>query len=210
MENKNSDIKNNLLNFYQTYLKNKLGNIDEEKEQKLTASLYIIFSLLSISFFGIFAINPTLTTISNLKKQYRDNMQVKNALYNKLDALNQLKEQYKNISTNLNLVYDALPVVSQIPYFTAQLQQIAKENNLTISRLEIGKAELYPAERKTGNLYSFLFQISAEGTDIDINNFIKEIISFERIISLDSLNLEQSGKNGNKLSLGGKAYFNKK
>ena len=37
-----------------------------QNRQRVTAYLYIIFSLFALSFFGIFAIGPTITTISNL------------------------------------------------------------------------------------------------------------------------------------------------
>ena len=44
----------------------------KQNKQRATAYLYVIFSLLAFSFFGIFAIGPTVTTISDLNKKYNE------------------------------------------------------------------------------------------------------------------------------------------
>ena len=46
-----------------------LPDLKKEKTKKYSS---IIFSLISLSFFGIFAINPTLSTIAKLRKELSD------------------------------------------------------------------------------------------------------------------------------------------
>ena len=66
-------LKYNISNFFTKIKKEKyLGFLPDLKKEKTQKYSSIIFSLVSLSFFGIFAINPTLSTIAKLKKELSD------------------------------------------------------------------------------------------------------------------------------------------
>ena len=65
---------------YREYLK-LLPNLQQEHAQSL---LTLILTFAALCFFGIFAINPTLTTIADLEKQVADDRQVNQELTTKI------------------------------------------------------------------------------------------------------------------------------
>lgn len=199
-------INKGLIERYKNIAKDYSKSLQAEKKQKFVAYLYITLTLFSVSFFGLFAIRPTLITVSNLNKQYNDDMIVYNALKTKISALKKLDAIHQDIQPDLGLVYAAIPKNNKIPYLTRQLENIAINNNVILSGLDFGSIELYPANKPT-SMYSFTFDLSVNGSEDDVNNFIADVINFDRIIGLEKLT---SGKTfGSKFgaSMKGRVYF---
>src|SRR3989344_5000597 len=82
-----------------------IGGLSDAQKKSITAYAYIILTLFTVSFFGIFAITPTLTTIGNLNRQYEDSKLVYEALNKKLSSLQLLDFQYKEIQPDLPAIY---------------------------------------------------------------------------------------------------------
>jgi Tfp pilus assembly protein PilO len=192
---------------YKDYLARYTKTLDKTTQQRFTVYLYVILSLLTVSFFGVFAIKPTLDTVSNLNKQYADNLLVYEALKNKLSALQSLDNQYVVIQKDLDHVYLAIPKKNDIPYMTRQLEELAKEKNVLITKLNFGTIELYPAKKPTPNLYSFAFTISVEGVEENVNGFITSIISFDRIVAIERIITGKVEVTKFGATISGKSYF---
>ncbi len=193
-------------NQYREMAKKYSESMQEEKKQKFIGYLYITLTLFTLSFFGLFAIRPTLSTISNLDKQYKDNLLVYKSLKDKLSALQNLDIQYQEIQPDLELVYSAIPKASKIPYLTRQLENLAFADNLTITHLSFDSVEIYP-NKKNFSMYSFKFTISVEGSNNDVNKFIADFINFDRIIGIDHLVSGKTIENKFGASIGGRAFF---
>ena len=192
---------------YKDYLARYTKALDKTTQQRFTAYIYIILSLLTVSFFGVFAIKPTLDTISNLNKQYADNVLVYEALRTKLSSLQSLDNQHAIIQKDLERVYLAIPKKNNIPYMTRQLEELAKEKNVLITKLNFGTIELYPAKKPSPNLYSFAFTISVEGTEENVNAFITSIISFDRIVAIERIITGKLEVTKFGTTISGKSYF---
>lgn len=192
---------------YRDYLSRFTKTIDKTNKQKFTAYLYITLSLFTVSFFGIFAIKPTLDTISNLNKQYNDNQLVYEALKKKLVSIQSLDNEYVVIQKDLGRIYLAIPKTNNIPYLTRQLEELAKEKNVTLTKLDFGTIELYPATKPSPNLYSFTFVLSVEGSEENVNSFITGVISFDRIVAIDRIITGKTENNKFGTSVAGRSYF---
>src|ERR1700733_7592698 len=90
---------------YREYLK-LLPNMQQESTHNFVM-LALTFG--ALSFFGIFAINPTLSTISDLQKQLADDASVDSQLQTKIDNLSALEQQYDQMGSNLTNIYSAVP-----------------------------------------------------------------------------------------------------
>ena len=154
-----------------TYIKTWLESLSDEDQKKLISYIYITLTLLTVSFFGFFAIAPTLATITNLNRQYKDNLLVHEALNKKLTNLSLLDFQYSQIQQDLEAIYSAIPRSTKIGYLARQLENIAAGSNLSISKLSFGKVEIYP-NSKMGPIYSFTFTINIVGNQNNVNNLI--------------------------------------
>jgi Tfp pilus assembly protein PilO len=188
------------------WLQTQFVAINNEQRKKIVSFAYIALTLFTISFFGIFAIAPTLSTISNLNKQYDDNKLVLDALNKKLSTLQLLDSQYRTMQNDLTIIYDAIPKTTKIPKLTRQIENLAAANNVTITKLNFGSIEVYPIV-KHDPLYSFTFNVTTQGNQSDINGFIGNIINFNRIIGIDRLITGQNAERVYSAQITGRAYF---
>ena len=197
------NIENQIKNLMQKYV----GGISDEQRKKIISYSYIILTLFTLSFFGLFAITPTLSTISNLNRQYADDKVVLDGLNLKLSNLQLLDAQYTQIQPDLPLIYEAIPQNTQIPQLTRQLENIGATSNVQVRKLSFGTVEIYP-DIKNGLIYSYTFTIEVDAANQnDIYTFIGNIINFDRIIGIDRVVTGQSEEGRSTVQVTGRAFF---
>lgn len=192
-------------------LKKYSFNSPKLENQKTVAYLYIILTLFSVSFFGFFAINPALSKISALKRQYEDSKIVNESITQKIDALRMLSTQYQQLEPLINTLYLAIPLSPRAAYLSRQLEEIAKENNISLSTLEVSETEIFPTKKKGEEAFEFETNIAFSGSVEDMINLTQDIVNFDRIINIKnaSISLDDQEKGQFNISLKGVAYFNK-
>lgn len=182
MENLKTDLKLNV-----GLLKKYSGSLKDYQNKKYVGYLYTILTLVLISFFGFFAIKPSLTTITNLQRQYEDDKIVDAALTTKLNAMSQLNAEYQSIYPYLENINNAVPSTTKAPYLFRQIENIHIKNNLNLTKIELGETEIYPSHRTSLKESSIVFNTLAEGSEQDILTFISDILSFDRLVSIESI-----------------------
>ncbi len=180
---------------------------DAKNKQKAVAYLYIIFSFIALSFFGIFAIGPTIATISDLNKQYEEKTTALKQLEAKNAALKALGAKYIDIQSDLPLIDAAIPLSPKVGELTRQLEALTLSNDLVVQKLDTGLMELYPAINNTSSVFAYTFSISVSGTEQDINRFIGDVINMGRMVGIDKLTTGKKLENIYTASITGKAYF---
>lgn len=197
-----SNISHPIKNLFEHYI----GSLSDAERKKIIGYVYIILTLVTVSFFGLFAISPTLSTISNLKKQYEDNKLIYEALNKKLSNLALLDIQYGSIQPDLPVIYNAIPETTRIPQLTRQLESIAEENGVSLISLDFGTIEIFP-NVKRDPIYSFTFVINIEGSQGNVINFLTDLIAFDRIVGIDRIATGTNKENRYKAEITGRAYF---
>ena len=174
--------------------------------QKFTT---LVFTITALSFFGLFAINPTLSTIGNLNKQLTDNRFIDQQLQEKINNLYLLQQKYSQLTPDLPYVFDAFPKNPQAPLLVAQLQSLAQSSSITINNLQTFEVEIPNSSVNTKKYYAFNFSISANGSYDNLSKFIDSVIKMQRIVSINTLTLNRNTGDGasTQLNLKGTAYF---
>lgn len=180
-----------------------------QNKQKTTAYLYVIFSLIAFSGFGIFAIGPTITTISDLNKQLEENKKALKQLEEKNAALKSLSAELIEIEKDLYLIDKAIPSTSEIATFTRQLEQLTINNGLSVQKIDTGLVEIFPAKNVNSPIFSYTFSIAVAGSEANINRFVSDLINMERIISIERLTTGNLTTDTKSASIIGKVYFYK-
>lgn len=190
---------------YREYLK-LLPNLNDEKTQMLTM---IGFTLVAMIFFGIFAINPTISTIVELHRQFDDLKFVKQKLEAKTIALSTLQDKYNRMGNDLPFIMNALPQKPEIPEFVAQLNTLLSRTNLKVNALRTFGVELTPDKKLTSkNASSFLFSLEAEGTYEDMLSITRSISRFNRLTVIESVSIiKGTDKDTLILNLRGRQYY---
>ena len=138
-----------------------LPDFKEERMQKFTT---LVFTVTALSFFGLFAISPTLSTIANLNKQLSDNKFVDQQLQDKINNLYLLQQKYGQLTPDLPYVLDSFPKNPQVPLLVAQLQSLAQSSNIAITNLQTFEVEVPNSSVSTKKYYAYSFSISAGGS----------------------------------------------
>lgn len=187
-----------------------LPDFKKEKTQRFTS---IVLSLVALSFFGLFAINPTLSTIAKLKKQLADSKYVDQKLEEKINNLSVLQKKYNLIQSDLPIVLASIPKNPEVPTLLAQLQSIAKNSNIILTNLQSFQVEAEPPSTDQSKYSSFSFSISGQGSYEDITKFLSSLTKMQRVLSIDTLSINKKSSETEQgllqFNILGKAYFKK-
>lgn len=202
-DSKNTKIKN----FTKSRYFAMLPYFQDEKTKKLTS---IILTLTAVIMFGIFAINPTISTIIKLKKELADKQSVEKSLQEKIKNLSVLQERYAEIGGDIPYVLDAIPDKPQIALLMSQIQSIAGTTSITISNLQNLAVELF-SQNIGGEQqhFSYSFSVSGTGSFHNIIAFLSELVSMQRIVNVDTLSIDKAAEavGGLKFSLQGSSFY---
>ena len=201
-------LENLSLNKYREYLK-LLPNMKQENTKAITM---LIFTFVALAFLGIFAINPTITTIIQLDKQLDESQFVYEQLTTKINNLSSLQEQYATLTPALSVLYNAIPETAQVPTAIGQVQQLAATNNITIISLTTSPVSISDPKQPEGvkTHASFTFSLEATGTYANMIAFTSQLTTIDRIVTIESLSFFKDAQR-DQLILGitGREYYKK-
>lgn len=188
----------------QKYLSTFLPRLAEKRVQSFTT---LVLSLITLSFFGIFAISPTLATIADLQKQISDNEFVNNQLRVKIINLTTLQQSYKIIQSQLSVLYSAVPQNPDVTTLIGQIQTIATSANVTLVSMQTLPVAI--SQGSTARFNSFTFSLDVSGNYAQIKDFLQKLTTFNRLMTIDAISLNQPVANQDSytLSLRGDVYF---
>lgn len=177
----------------------------EEKTQKIT---YIALTLIALSFFGLFAISPTLSTISKLNKELKDNRFVEQQLQKKINDLSALQEKYNNLQSDLPYIYGAVPTNPNVALLVAQIQSLAQASGITLNTVQVFAVDSDSGKKQYS---AFNFSVSGKGDFNQISKFVSSLNSMRRITTQNIISVtRQSGKESSLLiTIKGEAFFKK-
>ncbi|MDP2649894.1 MAG: type 4a pilus biogenesis protein PilO [bacterium] len=189
--------------------KNYLAILPIFKEEKVQNFTAIVLTFLALSFFGLFAINPTLSTIAQLQKQLSDSKMVDQKLTEKISNLATLQKKYNLLEKDLYSVFLALPEKSNAPYLVGSIQALANKSNLRILRVQSFQVDLTKPKGLDLNYSSLAFSLEGEGKSYtDVANFMNTLLNFDRVVTIDMVSANSNPEKGTlKVSIRGKAHF---
>ena len=186
----------------------KLPYLSQERSQKFFA---IVLTLLALSFFGFFAINPTVSTIVKLRKEVSDSEFVYKELETKIKNLSILRKQYSSMQTDLPVVTDGITTQPDVHLLFAQVQGAAQKSNIKLSKLQNFEIEILKNNKTLGKkYYSYSFAIAGSGPFENISDFVSTITNMQRIIDIDIFSISSAAEQSNQpleFNIQGTAFF---
>src|SRR3989344_147063 len=128
----------------------------QERVQNYTT---LVLTIIALIFFGLFAINPTISTITNLQRQLDDSRLVYQKLSEKRANLLTLQQAYTSLENDLPYLFAAIPEKPTLTLLIGQLQALAKDKNLTLSRIQTYQIELTKENDASLKYSSFAFAV---------------------------------------------------
>lgn len=162
------------------------------KNKKHIPYFTITFSLFTLSFFGVFAIHPTIITALSLINSVSRLKELNIHYEKKISSFIQAQTQYELIRSELPEILTSIPHSSSFHTLVRRLEQFADESNLSISQMQVDTVPISHLSTSP-ELYTYGFSILASGEYSSILSYIKKLTNWQRIVNLDSLELSQEG-----------------
>ncbi|MCS7091811.1 MAG: hypothetical protein NZM26_00455 [Patescibacteria group bacterium] len=102
--------------------------------------LEIILSLIAISIFSLFALKPTLTTITQLIKEIDTNTQIINTMDKKIQSITQAQILYDREMSKIKLVFESVPTGAYPETIIRQIEGLSAKHNVAISNISIERS----------------------------------------------------------------------
>lgn len=162
------------------------------KSGKTASYFTLTISLFTLSFFGIFAIRPTLITAISLMKQVSDLKQLYIDYENKIGSLLRAQAEYAQIRDDIPLIDRALPTSSSFSKLAKTIEKFAARENFVINQFQIDPVPVSNPP-VSGKLYEYGFALVGTGTYPSISAFLNHLVNWRRVVNLKSLDFTQVG-----------------
>jgi Tfp pilus assembly protein PilO len=185
-----------------------LHSLPDFRQEQTQTYLTIALTIFAFSFFGLFAISPTLSTIGELRKQIDDSKYIDQQLQNKISSMTALENQYGQLSPQIPLLLQAIPATPDVPTLIGQIRALGSENNVDITQVSTDMVQLASQTKTSPKLQTYAVTISASGDYTQLSSFYQSLVHFKRLLILDSLTLiRQQDTTGLKLTVRALTYF---
>lgn len=170
-----------------------------------------IFSLATISIFLVFAMRPTITTISNLQKSIEKNQQVLEALKTKAANLEQGRKNLEEIDiVTRTKINTAVPNQTNIVSIITSLQKSSPKDG-SASALLIQPIILFDTKPKevaaAFKLEEASFSYNIQGSYAQLLDILTNLRKSPRVISIDNMSISKPSDDPAVLTITGKAYY---
>lgn len=190
---------------YQKYFLALRRLYDERPDVR--AYLGILLSLVAVSFFIVFALQPTLTTIASLFSQIKTQQEVLAKLEEKSASLEQAQNTYLAMQDRLLEVRMAIPQSPQPALFLRQLEVLAVRNNVSILTVSVEEVTLFGGPGKTpktataqklpAGAADLTFSISLTGSYPALSQFLANLSQLRRPILFENVVFASQAASGN-------------
>lgn len=166
---------------------------------KVSLELFLTIGL--VLFLGIFAIRPTLVTMSDLLQEIETKEELEDKLTKKVAALQTAQSEYVAITPKIEVLNRAIPENPEIIYATKIIEKIAADNQIIISNLSIAELPEDADESVTftqKSKQSIQISIRVDGDYISIRNFAEDLRNSQKSFVIESVSFILSDERGDK------------
>ncbi len=151
-----------------------------------TAYTMAVISLFTVSFFGMFAIRPTLRTIVELNRQIADSKTVSENLQKKIDTIVVAQEEYQLVKPFIEAVNQALPDEPNLTSLLTQLNGLISNTDATISALQIQPVTYFTTNTSSQPTLINL-SLALTGTYAQLYTSLDKILTIRRTFTAESI-----------------------
>ena len=147
----------------------------KESPDKKRSYIFFGFSILVSIVLILFAIRPTVTTITRINKEIKEKERVNSLLEKKINTLNELDKQYapnKETFDNLEMIF---PAGENFSLLLANMELMTTRNGNKLSSISFNGYKGKDYDIITKALKPYTMTLSARGKEENILNFLQEL-----------------------------------
>src|SRR3989344_1764555 len=189
---------------YYTYVRPALKN----KFVRTYSSL--VFSLIAVTIFTLYALRPTIQTIVSLNKSISQQKETLVQIKNKINNLTQGRSNYENLSPGVReKLTQIIPNNPSLPGLINQLNISAAISEASLSGLQFESIELENSNKplnKKPEIKEVVFTLTARGDYSKLVQFLEELQKMNRLVSVTWVTFNKPQDSAIFLSINAKAY----
>lgn len=198
------------LNFHHPILRNTYKRLSPLITNKKTASYFTLtLTFLSLSFFGLFAIRPTLLTVTSLYRSVADLRKLNSDYEQKIGDIIRAQAEYEKILADIPAINGALPQNPSLGLVTRTLEKFAQREGVAITQLQIDTIPV-STPSSSNKVSSFGFRMIGTGDYPTVTSFLSHLLNWRRIITLYSFDIAPEGSTSSgilRLTLRATTYY---
>lgn len=167
-------------------------------------SLELIFTLVTVLFFAVFALRPTLTTMAELTREIEDKTRVNEELTKKVTSLATAQAEYVQYEQRFEILEEAIHDEPTLETALFYLEYLVRRENISLSGLRIetfpigrlstslpeaeGSQAPVPGVSQDSEIGVYAIQASFEGDYANILAFFEALESVRPLFSVQAFN----------------------
>lgn len=154
-------------------------------------SVSLILTIITVCFFALVAIKPTLDTMAQLIKQIDDRRTIDQKLSLKITALSTAQSELASKQQAAKILDIAVPSTPDFPLLLKELEKAAVENGVTISTLltQTVPIERDPTAVTTTDFESIPLTLTVNGSYQGVLGMLKTISNMQRVMVVDRIDI---------------------
>jgi Tfp pilus assembly protein PilO len=190
-----------MANLEQRKISKTLNDFYNKPVAKVSAEL--VFSIIAVIFFALFAIRPTLVTMSDLIKEIDEKKVLDNQLAQKVAALNSIQNEYLALQDRLPLLDEAIPSTPEFIQAIKLIEKLASDHQLMIQSISVPDIPPEPTASESADLTNKTrlvrpISINVTGDYAAIRQFIEDMRNLRRTTIIDSIIFSLNDETGSK------------
>lgn len=164
-------------------------------------SLELFLTVGLVIFLALFAIRPTLLTMSDLLKEIEDKTELEEQFNKKIAALNSAQSLYLSLEQRLPILDAAIPSTPETIRTLKIIEKLATEEGVVLNSVSVTEVPETPAEIPNFEQLSRVnidIALSVTGDYTSIKNFVAGLQNSQRTFVIDSVVFRISESRGDK------------
>lgn len=158
-----------------------------KKAEMIFTGLTFIVAVLLI----VFAISPTITTVTDINKEIKEKEEITQALELKIKALNELDNQYNENKETFKDISLIFPTSQNFSLFLANIDAIVTRNNFILTSIGFSEYKETTKDEDSlsiSSLTPFSVRLSVKGSRMNLISFLKDLESLPMYPVVESIN----------------------
>jgi len=164
-------------------------------------SFELFLSIAAILFFAVFAIRPTLLTMSDLIKEIEDERKLDSQMEQKVAALSSAQESFLAVQDRIAVLDEAIPRGVNMTYTLKVIEKLASDQGLTIANLTVLEIPPDPPPSTPVNQLerqSMSVQVVLTGPYTGIREFAENLRNSRRSFVIERITFSTEDSRGQK------------
>lgn len=163
-------------------------------------STELFFTILTVIFFALFAIRPTIVTMTELVKEIEDKRETDEALAKKVTALSTAQSEYFALQDEFPLLEEVMPVNVDVSQLVKIIEKVASEEQLSVTAIQVREVPLPPLaepEFSKVNPLTLNTTVGLVGKYENGRRFLEKLTELRPLITLNTISFTRSNDRTN-------------